>query len=133
VARKSSCETLRSSTAWPSLLVRPITCPVLMPPPASTVVQALGKWSRPLLPLILGVRPNSPIQTTSVLSSSPRTRNSSSSVAQAGSSTPQRAFTPLKLFWCVSQPKATPPCTPLSETSTNGTPCSTSRRASKQP
>ena len=47
------------------------TWPPLMPPPASTVVQAAGKWSRPALLLILGVRPNSPIQTISVESSRP--------------------------------------------------------------
>jgi hypothetical protein len=42
VAMKSGTGTGRSSTAVPSLLVRPTTCPPLMPPPASTVVQATG-------------------------------------------------------------------------------------------
>ncbi len=41
-----------------------MTCPPLMPPPASATLKTLGKWSRPALALILGVRPNSPIHTT---------------------------------------------------------------------
>ena len=64
-----------------------MTWPPLIPPPARTVVQAAGKWSRPACGLILGVRPNSPIQTISVESSSPRLRRSSIRAAQAGSST----------------------------------------------
>ena len=43
-----------------------------MPPPHRTVLHALGKWSRPCWGLILGVLPNSPIHTTSVVSSRPR-------------------------------------------------------------
>jgi hypothetical protein len=31
-----------------------------MPPPASTIDHDEAQWSRPLLPLIFGVRPNSP-------------------------------------------------------------------------
>ena len=50
----------------PSALVLPTTWPPLMPPPARTVVHELAQWSRPWLPLIFGVRPNSPIQTISV-------------------------------------------------------------------
>ena len=50
----------------PSALVLPITCPPLMPPPASTTAHDAGQWSRPVCPLIFGVRPNSPWQTTSV-------------------------------------------------------------------
>ena len=60
------------------------TWPPLIPPPARTVVQAAGKWSRPACGLILGVRPNSPIQTISVESSRPSLRRSSISVAQPG-------------------------------------------------
>ena len=71
----------------PSAPVLPMTWPPLIPPPANTVVQAAGKWSRPAWALIFGVRPNSPIQTISVESSSPRLRRSSISVAHAGSST----------------------------------------------
>ena len=48
-----------------------MTWPPLTPPPARATLKTLGKWSRPALGLILGVRPNSPIQTTSVLSSMP--------------------------------------------------------------
>src|SRR5262249_27103059 len=71
VARKSPTLTGRSSTVVPSALVLPMAWPPLMPPPARTVVQALGKWSRPCCGLIFGVRPNSPIQTMSVSSSRP--------------------------------------------------------------
>src|SRR5439155_24932728 len=42
VARKSITATGRSSTVEPSGLVLPTTWPPLIPPPASTVVQALG-------------------------------------------------------------------------------------------
>ena len=49
-----------------------MTCPPLMPPPAIDTVQHCGQWSRPPAGLIFGVRPNSPIATTIVLSSSPR-------------------------------------------------------------
>ena len=45
--------------------------PPLTPPPARATLKTLGKWSRPAFGLILGVRPNSPIQTTSVFSSMP--------------------------------------------------------------
>src|SRR5262249_47714298 len=47
VARKSVGGTGRSSTRMPSGLVLPMTWPPLMPPPASTVLHAAGKWSRP--------------------------------------------------------------------------------------
>ena len=63
VASKSGTMTGRSLAAMPSAPVLPMTCPPLIPPPASTVVQAAGKWSRPACALILGVRPNSPIHT----------------------------------------------------------------------
>ena len=45
--------------------------PPLMPPPASQIEKPLMWWSRPL-PWAIGVRPNSPPQTTSVSSSMPR-------------------------------------------------------------
>ena len=47
-------------------------CPPLTPPPASQIVKPSGLWSRPSFPSAYGVRPNSPPQTTSVSSSSPR-------------------------------------------------------------
>src|SRR5206468_2873577 len=71
VARKSGTLTGRSETSMPSAEVLPTTCPPLIPPPASTVDHDTAQWSRPLAPLILGVRPNSPIQTTRVVSSRP--------------------------------------------------------------
>ena len=40
--------------------------PRLMPPPASTTLNTLGQWSRPAVPLIFGVRPNSLETMTSV-------------------------------------------------------------------
>src|SRR5919107_1403574 len=51
--------------------------PRLMPPPAIHIVNARGWWSRPssfepFRASLIGVRPNSPPQTTSVVSSSPR-------------------------------------------------------------
>ena len=42
------------------------------PPPAIHMVKPVGLWSRPLPFSLIGVRPNSPPQTTSVSSSSPR-------------------------------------------------------------
>ena len=38
-----------------------------MPPPASTTLNTFGQWSRPAVPLIFGVRPNSLETMTSVL------------------------------------------------------------------
>ena len=72
-----------------------------------------------------GVRPNSPIQITSVLSSSPRSFRSVTSAAIAESTCSELFFTRAKLSWCVSHPPST--------TSTNGTPTSTSRRAISTP
>src|SRR5262249_30316971 len=126
VARRSGTLVGRSSTFIPSLLVAPTACPPLIPPPASTAAKLLGQWSRPLRSAtIFGVRPNSPIQMIVVVSSSPRSLRSAISVDHAGSSVPQRFFTWLKLSLCVSQLS--------SVTSTNGTPRSTSRRASRHP
>ena len=42
--------------------------PPLTPPPASQMVKPNGLWSRPSVPWAIGVRPNSPPQTTSVSS-----------------------------------------------------------------
>ena len=54
-----------------------------MPPPASTTLNTFGQWSRPAVPLIFGVRPNSLDTITSVLSSSPRSSRSLISAANA--------------------------------------------------
>src|SRR5690349_23303255 len=47
---------------------------------------ALPIWSRPAFLLMIGVRPNSPIQTTRVFASMPRSFRSASNVENAGSS-----------------------------------------------
>ena len=99
---------------------------------ASTTLNDLGQWSRPVLALIRGVRPNSPIHTISVLSSILRSSSSLMSVAHAGSRVSHRPVNVSKFLECVSHPP--PPMYPrLSVTSTNGTPRSTSRRARRQP
>ncbi len=98
VAIRSGTETGRSRTEAPSSLVLPTTCPVRIPPPASATDQAAGQWSRPALLLIFGVRPNSPWQTTRVVSSNPRSLRSASREANASSSAPQRSLTRSKLF-----------------------------------
>ena len=72
VARMSPTSTLPLATDMPSAVVLPYACPPRIPPPAKTHDQAPGKWSRPALPLILGVRPNSPNHNTVVDSSKPR-------------------------------------------------------------
>src|SRR4051812_40590181 len=82
VARKSGVLTGFSATSRPSALVLPYTAPPLMPPPASTEDHDTAQWSRPLLPLMSGVRPNSPIHTIRVLSSSPLADRSVISVDQ---------------------------------------------------
>ncbi len=56
-----------------------------MPPPASARLKPLGQWSRPPVRLILGVRPNSPQQSTTVRSSAFLRFRSRSSAANAGS------------------------------------------------
>src|SRR4029079_15093564 len=135
VASRSGTPTGCSFTSMPSGLVLPIASPPLIPPPARTVLHELAQWSRPLRSAtIFGVRPNSPIQTMVVVSSSPRSWRSSRRAAQAGSRTPHSFFTLPKVCSRVSQP--IPLFTPGAEdkvTSTNGTPRSMSRRASRQP
>ena len=61
----------------------PYTVPRLMPPPAITMLNTLGQWSRPAVPLIFGVRPNSVVTHTSVESSSLRRSRSRISAANA--------------------------------------------------
>jgi len=51
------------------------------PQPDSVVLHAEAKWSRPIVELMLGVRPNSASVMTSVFDSNPRSSRSSSSVA----------------------------------------------------
>src|SRR5204862_44759 len=68
--------------ATPCLLpFAPRIMPPRTPPPASQTVNPCGLWSRPVLPCANGVRPNSVVQTTSVLSNSPRCLRSLSSAA----------------------------------------------------
>jgi hypothetical protein len=56
-----------------------------MPPPARTTLKTLGQWSRPLVALIFGVRPNSEETMTSVEASMPRWSRSLMSAANAWS------------------------------------------------
>ena len=80
------------------------------------------QWSRPAFLLIRGVRPNSPVTTTSVLSSSPRSERSRNSVLIAESYIGSSVFfSTAKLPSCVSQL--------LWSIVTHRTPASTSRRA----
>ena len=62
----------RSITLAACLSVAPIVRPRFSPPPAMTIENACGQWSRPAIALIRGVRPNSVVSTTSVESSWPR-------------------------------------------------------------
>src|SRR5262245_45752635 len=103
----------------------PITRPPLIPPPPSSTVNAGPQWSRPAFLLIRGVRPNSPVTTTSVVSRSPRSARSRNSidtpVSNCGRSV---SFNMRKLLSCVSQL--------LWSMVTHRTPASTRRRAIKQ-
>ena len=76
VAMRSGTVVGRVTTLSPSSLVAPRTTPPRTPPPASTALHAAGWWSRPSSSLILGVRPNSPMHTTSVESRSLRSPRS---------------------------------------------------------
>src|SRR5262249_20396965 len=48
VQNRSGTVTGRSRAVVPSAEVAPRTCPPLMPPPARAMLNARGKWSRPL-------------------------------------------------------------------------------------
>src|SRR5207248_2304482 len=61
-----------SAARRPTGSVAPSACPPFTPPPASHIENPCGLWSRPFVPSLIGVRPNSPPQTTSVSLSSPR-------------------------------------------------------------
>ena len=105
-------------------VVAPITCPCLKPPPAIKKDVAAGQWSRPLLPLIRGVRPNSPDIMMIVSSSRPRVCRSSIravNLREIGGSLPRIA---LKLLPWVSQPPQV--------IETQRTPSSISRRAASR-
>lgn len=54
------------------LVARSVADPAAMPPPHSQFVNTYGLWSRPLLPCVLGMRPNSVVQSTIVSFSKPR-------------------------------------------------------------
>ena len=114
------------------LVGRAVDVPGLTPPPNSRLKPHCGQWSRPALPLIRGERPISPITTTSVESSRPR--SSRSSISAGMTLVEQRQVEVLehaevvlvhvvgvavvpKISWC---------------TLTNGTPASTSRRATSR-
>ena len=82
------------------------SCPPLTPPPASQMVKPKGLWSRPSVPWAIGVRPNSPPQTTSVSSSRPRAFRSFSRPA-IGWSTARAFFSwPSLRLLCWSQRSA---------------------------
>ena len=60
-----------------------MTRPPFTPPPATSAVQQPAQWSRPPLAFSFGVRPNSPVATTSVRSSRPRSSRSVSRAVNA--------------------------------------------------
>ncbi len=66
VATSSCGVTGRSVGSVPFASVRPMTRPPFAPPPATSAVQHPAQWSRPPLAFSCGVRPNSPVATTSV-------------------------------------------------------------------
>ena len=74
VAWTSSTVVGPTGSLVPSGSVSPIAWPPRRPPPARARLKPLGQWSRPPKGLILGVRPNSPQQRTTVRSSSSRLR-----------------------------------------------------------
>ena len=94
VAHRSFGVSGRSFGCSPLAFVEPTTCPVRMPPPATSIDIACGQWSRPgcftpvCVPIwysIRGVRPNSPVTTSSTFLSSPRAYRSSISAVTAWS------------------------------------------------
>ena len=106
----------------------PIVWPPLTPPPAIHMVKPHGLWSRPLPFSLNGVRPNSPPQTTSVSSSRPRAFRS---VEQAGDRLVGRPA-PLRVVAFDVRCARPSRCRCREYSSTNRTPRSTSRRASRQ-
>jgi Ca2+:H+ antiporter len=84
-AATSAGVTGRSFGSAPVRSDEPMTCPPRTPAPANRTVQQPGQWSRPPRGLSCGVRPNSPVASTSVVSSRPRWCRSSSSAVYARS------------------------------------------------
>jgi len=115
VAIKSSEDCEGPTTLVPSSLVAPTAIPEFIPAPPTTALQLLAQWSRPVLPLILGVRLNSPIQITATSSSMSRAARSSIRALIPRSSSGSFVFSRVwKMFWWLSQPPR--------PTSTKGTP-----------
>ena len=86
----SRCGTLygRSLGYSPRAELAPIAWPIVSPPPATSALITGAQWSRPAsLPLIFGVRPNSPHTTTTTSSCIPRSCRSSTRLATPRSST----------------------------------------------
>src|SRR5205085_1254334 len=77
------------------LSVAPRICPGLTPPPANTTLWAIDQWSRPASLFTRGVRPISPISTTSVVSSRPRWSRSSINALNARSTCGSMSFSRL--------------------------------------
>ena len=67
-------------------------------------MNTLGQWSRPAVPLIFGVRPNSEEIMISVDSSSPVRSRSRMSVANAWSNAGICPSIPARIWLCMSQP-----------------------------
>lgn len=90
--------------------LEPMTCPPGTPAPAIANEKHAPQWSRPPTALIFGERPNSPMATTRVSSSSPRLDKSSMRVAKERSNWGHRTSrTRLALLACVSQRGFRPP------------------------
>ena len=105
VAATSSVKYWSRTQTPPSASVAPTTTPGLMPAPAKITLPTEAQWSRPAPPLICGVRPKSPIQTTRVDSRRPLSckscRRAGMAWSKGGSLLVLRM---LKLLSWVSQP-----------------------------
>ena len=114
-----------SGSSFGFAAVSPCTTPLRIEHPASKVEKPCGQWSRPAVGFICGVRPNSPAQTTNVVSSKSRSSKRRSNAASPKSSVSQAAVCKLWLLTCESQPP--------NVTSTHLAPTSIKRDAAKQP
>ena len=128
VAATSDGLTGRSTGYSPRGFDLPMVWPIFMPPQPIRTLNVLPQWSRPPSAFMRGVRPNSPIATTSVFSYRPRWIRSSISAPMARSSGGMNSFAPTSVL-------CRPPVPWWSQgtqlTVTKVTPDSTSRRASK--